>query len=51
MFSVKRKLPRAYFLDIFSEPSKICSKINSGIAQFLTKRPKNNRPRVSFYKD
>ena len=27
------------------------SQINSGIAQFSTKRHKNNRPSVSFYKD
>ena len=40
-----------YVVDIFSEPSKICSQINSGIAQFSTKRHKNNRPSVSFYKD
>ena len=29
---------------------KVFSRINSGIAQFSTKRPKNNRPSVSFYK-
>ena len=37
-----------YFLDIFSEPQKVCSRINSGIAQFSTKRHTNNRPSVSF---
>ena len=30
---------------------KVFSQINSGIAQFSTKRHKNNRPSVSFYKD
>ena len=41
-----------YFVDIFSEsPKKMFSQINSGIASFSTKRHKNNRPSVSFYKD
>ena len=30
---------------------KVFSQINSGIAQFSTKRHKNNRPSVSFNKD
>ena len=41
-----------YFVDIFSElPKSFFSQINSGIAQFLTKRHKNTRPSVSFNKD
>ena len=40
-----------YFVDIFSEsPTSFFSRINSVIAQFSTKRHKNNRPSVSFYK-
>ena len=40
-----------YFADIFSKSPKKISQINSGIAQFSTKRHKNNRPSVSYYKD
>ena len=40
-----------HFVDIFSKPQKVSSQINSGIAQFSTKRHKNNRPGISFYKD
>ena len=40
-----------HFVDIFSESPKSFSRINSGIAQFSTKRHKNNRLSVSFYKD
>ena len=37
-----------YFVDIFSEsPKSFFSQINSGIAQFSTKRHKNDKPIVS----
>ena len=42
---------RQYFVDIFSESPKSFFTINSGIAQFSTKRHINNRPSVTFYKD
>ena len=38
-----------YFVNIFSEPPKICLQINSGIAQFLTQRHKKNRPSFFLY--
>ena len=40
-----------YFVEIFSECPKSFFTNKSGIAQLSTKRHKNNRPSVSFYKD
>ena len=52
IFSSSSDFVTQYFVDIFSESSKsFFSQINSGIAQFSTKRHKNNRPSVSLYKD
>ena len=67
MYSVKEKLSRPYFGEMgiffgfcntifcghFQWISKkfFFSRINSGIAQFSTKRHKKNRPSVTFYKN
>ena len=60
MNDVKGKLSRTYFREIGSfflgfkysvNLQKVCSQINKGIAKFLTKRHKNNRPSLSFFKD
>ena len=53
MYGVKGKLARTYFGEMGSSVNlqKVFSRINSVIAQFSTKRHKNNRPSVSYYKD